>query len=114
MCLLKKQPNWLSHQQKGVSWDKERPRGTPKAMCLIALGPSGKSCRWRPGCGTLRGAHLGTGDVWVPRARGSRPGPCRRALWGPGRGWPVAPCPRPHVDSSVLSGNRLWLVGVEK
>lgn len=29
---------------------------------------------------------LGTGDVWVPRARGSRPGPSWRALWGPGVG----------------------------
>ena len=57
---------------------------------------------------------LGTGDVWVPQARGSRPGHSRWALLGPRRGWPAAPCPRPHVDSSVLSGNRLWLAGVEK
>lgn len=99
MCLLKKQPNWLSHQQKGVSWDKERPRGTPKAMCLIASGPSGKSCRRRPGCGTLRGAHLWAQVMSVflrPEAAGLGPpgGPCGGPGWGGLARRPMPPASR--------------------
>lgn len=84
-----------------------RPHWTPAALCLSAQGLSESPAQ----------GDLAVGSVCPRMVRAAQP-PASLGLWtsamsgeGPA---PCPPVPWPHVDSRVLSGNRLWLVGVEK
>lgn len=120
---LKTEPNVWAVSRKECPGTGTSPSWTPKALCLRAEGPSRKSCQGRPCCGLpppriMREARppISSG-LWAqemsgfPRPEATGVGPPGRPCGGPGS---LPLCPQPHMDSSVLSGNKLWLVGVEK
>lgn len=94
--------------------------------CLESSSHSSKRYHKQPCCGpcpgqrgssaTAQPGSLDTGNICASFRPGEQQARApRQAPRKVGRPWCCArPCVRPHVDSSVLMGNRLWLVGVEK
>lgn len=102
-----------------MSWGQDEAPWTPVAPCRSPMSerpgplwrvPHRETLLWAPprdGVGSSAPVSLGP----LGQAMSSSSGSLGRAGEGPA---PCPPVPLPHVDSKVLSGNRLWLVGVEK